>query len=47
MITFLVTVRTVAGSVSYDAIARHGADLIDAAVDRFGICSVFVEAKHV
>nr|WP_198981139.1 hypothetical protein [Herbaspirillum sp. ASV7] len=40
MTAFRVVVRTASARHSYTAIAAHSCDVIVAAVDRFGVCSV-------
>ncbi|WP_181464952.1 hypothetical protein [Herbaspirillum rubrisubalbicans] len=40
MTAFRVVVRTANARHSYTAIAAHSCDVIAAAVDRFGVCSV-------
>ncbi|WP_433692428.1 hypothetical protein [Herbaspirillum seropedicae] len=40
MTAFRVVVRTASARHSYTAIAAHSCDVITAAVDRFGVCSV-------
>ncbi|UIN20846.1 hypothetical protein [Herbaspirillum frisingense] len=40
MTAFRVVVRTESARHSYTAIAVHSCDVIAAAVDRFGVCSV-------
>jgi len=42
MKSFSVTVRTSVRTYAYIAIAECSADVVDAAVDQFGLCSVFV-----
>lgn len=41
---FAVHVRTERQSIAYFAYGSSSADVADAAIDKFGICSVFVEA---
>lgn len=45
MSTFTVHVRTADCRIAYTAIGASSADVADAAIDRFGICSVFVVAQ--
>lgn len=45
MLTFAVTAHTDSGVITYDAIARHSFDVHAAAVDRFGVCSIFIKVK--
>lgn len=44
MTTYTVHVRTESQRISYTAIGSSSADVADAAIDKFGVCSVFVEA---
>jgi len=39
MTAFRVVVRTVSARYSYTAIAANDCDLIEQAIDRFGVCS--------
>lgn len=45
MIKFTVHVRKDCRRIRYTAIGSSSADVADAAIDRFGICSVFVVAQ--
>lgn len=44
MITFSVHVNKEDQRITYTAIGSSSADVADAAFDKFGICSVFVQA---
>lgn len=47
MTAFRVVVRTEKSSFTYTAIAAHSCDVIAAAVDQFGVCSVTaIMEKH-
>lgn len=43
MITCTVTVKTANQRISYTAIGSSSADIADAAIDKFGLCSVVVK----
>lgn len=45
MIHFTVTVRTGTHRYQFDAIAHSSTDIVDAAVERFGVCSVTVKVR--
>lgn len=42
---YTVTVRTAYERFAYTAIGNSSADVAGAAIDKFGICSVFVRAQ--
>lgn len=42
MSKFNVTVKTASQRISYTAIGSSSADVADAAIDKFGLCSVVV-----
>lgn len=44
MSKFTVKVRTERQSIEYTAMGSSSADVCEAAIDKYGICSVFVEA---
>lgn len=45
MSTFIATVRTETAVYTYTAIATSSIDVIDAAIDRFGVCGVSVRPQ--